>query len=201
MKGVVYCIKEKGNVIYIGSSTNYYRRMNEHKTHGKGPIHNYINSLPNKWYDVHFEVLQVYDDLLDREELTMYEREWYDVYQHPPYQIIPWLSEEEIAEEARLRAKEWREENPDKVEEQRKREPYNEKARERSKKWREENPDKVAEHRKNKDYLEKNRQRAKEWNEKMKGVIVNCECGAEVVRKGLPQHKKSKKHLEWLAKQ
>ena len=169
MKGLVYCMKHQGNIIYVGSTVDLPARKYDHITHGKQPIHKHVETLPKQWKEIEFEVLQKYDDLIDREELRMYEREWYDVSGCPSYQYVPLLFDFEVEDLARERAKVWREENPDKVEEQRQREPYKEKAR----------------------------QRALEWNKKMKGVKVKCECGAEVVRKGLPQHKKSKIHLNW----
>lgn len=56
MKGYIYCIKEKGKIIYIGSTVNFTRRKREHFTEDrKGkiqPIHRYMRSKNNSGFEI-----------------------------------------------------------------------------------------------------------------------------------------------------
>ena len=44
------------------------------------------------------------------------------------------------------------------------------------------------------------KQCAKKYEEKLKGQNVECECGLEVSKRNITQHKKTKKHLTYLQK-
>tara|TARA_R110002096_G_scaffold86430_1_gene198866 strand:- start:8 stop:586 length:579 start_codon:yes stop_codon:yes gene_type:complete len=67
-----------------------------------------------------------------------------------------------------------------------------EKRSEYSKEYREINKDKVREHKK--EYYEANKEKI---NEKLKEKIT-CECGCIVRKNGLPRHKRSPKHIDFI---
>lgn len=68
------------------------------------------------------------------------------------------------------------------------------------KEYRENNKDKIALDRK--EYREKNKDRCKEWdkiNGKKKLVKITCDCGAVMCKGSLSRHKKRKEHIDFLA--
>ena len=88
------------------------------------------------------------------------------------------LNREKIKE----RAKEYQHQNKDKINEQRK-------------KYRQQNIEKIKE--RAKEYYEKNKEKLKEKNKEQ----IHCECGCILIKNGLPRHKRSKKHQEYINQQ
>jgi len=169
-KGIVYklCCKDvQIKEIYIGSTTNFRRRKNDHKTN--------CNNEKNKKYN-----LKVYQFIRDNggfDNWTMVQIEEYDcsnkreLGQYERFQIeqlkpslncyIPtrthkerYCDNKEILGE---RMKEYRKQN-------------NERISERMKEYRKQNKEKLSEK-------------------------IVCECGSEVTKHYLSTHKKTKKHL------
>ena len=81
MRGIIYCIKESGegydSPIYIGSTNNYYKRYNIHKSRSNnncGKIYEYIRE--NGGWD-NFEMLEIgVVDYETSEELRKEEQKW-----------------------------------------------------------------------------------------------------------------------------
>lgn len=114
-------------------------------------------------------------------------------------------NKEEIAE----KVKEYYENNKNKILEERKqyRKDNKEKIAEKNKEYREDNKEILAE--KEKQYRENNKEeiakKRKEYRQNNKEKIAEkgkekatCECGSIVRKNGMPDHRKSNKHQEWL---
>jgi hypothetical protein len=198
--GKIYTIRcrSDNNLIYVGSTTQpLAKRWGGHKKRGNDVKYQNMmlyKTINNNWLPWYIELYEEYP-CENKEQLCRREG-----------QIIREIGtlNSEIAGRT---AKEWREENPDKIREQYKiyRENNFEKIKLTKKEYYENNADKIKEQTKlyrenNKDKIteyEKTRIRDDDHYKKLKEKIT-CECGCILRKNGLPRHLKSKKHIELL---
>jgi len=176
MIGYVYkIISNETDKCYVGSTKNKLNdRFNSHKSDYK----KYINGNPK--YNTSFQIIK-YDDAMivlideiefeDKKELYQLEGKY-----------IKELSCVNRCISGRTRKeyyKEWIEENKDKNKQQRK-------------EYREVNKDKMKEYRK------ENKNRINETKREYNKKKIICECGSIISRGGKTNHKKTKKHLDYI---
>lgn len=168
----VYSITAKDKVIYIGSTTNFDRRIRQHKYDYKKrtrPIHKYI-------YEIGWDAITIQPIIytgLEGEELLKLEEKYIRLHKDTVKNIrIPYRT-----------YKEYRENNRDKILKYNKE--YRENNREIFLKYYENNRDKFLKYQK--EYYENNQE------------IINkkqsCECGDTLNKQNLARHKKSQKHI------
>ena len=202
-KSIIYklCCKDVNiKEIYVGSTTNFTKRKDTHKSscnNVNGEKYNYYvyqfireNGRFENWEMVLVEKYPCNDVL----ELKQRERYWIDELRAELNKIIPSRT-----------YKEWYDDNKDKLRE-RKREYYRDnknKIREKRKQYRENNKDKILEKKKayreaNKDKIREKKKAYREANKDKLREKCDCECGAVVNKSSLTRHKKTKKHKLWV---
>ena len=172
----ICCLDTEIKGCYVGSTTNFRRRKNNHKS--------ICNNEKSKDYNLYvyrfirdtggwenWDVVILEEVCCEnKKELIQKEREWIERLEASLNMCIPNRSKKE-------RMKEYREKNKEHIKEQKK-------------KYYEKNKDKI------KELYEKNKEKI---NEKKKEKIT-CECGSIIRKSDLARHKKSGKHLEYLKK-
>ena len=194
--------------LYIGQTTDFRARKNQHKSTS--------NNINNKYYNLNvykfirengnwnnWEMIKIEDyPCLTKLDALKRERELIESLNATLNSNIPSRTQKEINEEYyennKDKIKEWRENNKDKIKE-----------------WRENNQDKIKEYRENnqdknkekqKEYYQNNQDKIKEYYQNNKEIIaekanmkVKCECGGCFTTCNKSIHSKTKKHLNWLA--
>jgi len=159
--------------IYVGSTTNFKRRMSNHKSICNNeksekynlPVYRFIRDTGGfeNW-----SIVKIRDVCCkDKYDLVAEERKEFEKLDATLNSQYPRRSKKEYF-------KKYREENK-------------EKERERNKDYREKNKEKERE--RLKDYREKNKEKIKEK--------VECPCGSVISKGNLATHKKSQKHKNW----
>jgi hypothetical protein len=194
---VIYKIKHNEDYddinIYIGSTTNFRVRKNQHKTNCNNennknyniPIYHYIRA--NSGWD-NFVMVPIEEyPCNSKNEKEIKERYYIDLLKPKLNKYIPTRTNKEWRENNKEKKKEidkiYRENNKEKIRENKKiyyennKEKFREKGKERAKKYYENNKEKINEKR----------------NEK-----VECQCGS-IVRKGdIKRHENSQKHKNFM---
>jgi len=190
--------------IYVGSTTNFSRRKSEHKN-------NCNNENGNKYHFKVYKNIREYGgwnnwDMVeverycatDKKDLHSRERFWLEELGATLNKIIPNQSQAEYKNKNKEHIAEWMAEwytkNKDKIAEQ-KAERYaknKDKIAEQKTEYRAKNKDKIRKI--NAEYYAKNKDKITE----KKKEKVQCECGSEVRRSDLSQHRKTKKHQKWV---
>ena len=180
-KSLLYTIRTLDS-LYVGSTTNFANRKNQHKNTIYNENRNIYNSklyktirenggewimAPYKEYPCENNTQLLIEEERVRCELNA------DLNSNVCYTGLNTENKNEYHKEY---DKKWRENNKDKV-------------AKKNKKWREKNAEKWREN--NKEYYKEYREKAKEK--------ITCPCGCIISRNSLSRHKKSKKHLEWVA--
>ena len=192
-KSLVYRIAYKDITYYVGSTTNFRKRKNQHKSDCKNvkseaynkPLYNFIRENGG-WSDEWVMVLvQYYPNCKTSIELLKYEREHYDIYKPELNVCKPYLYEGEREE----LVKEYKKENAEKI-------------KEYQKEYRIENADTNKEYQK--EYYAVNldtiREKYKEKADKLKEKHI-CECGSIHRKTDYLQHRKTKKHIKFIESQ
>lgn len=184
-KSTVYklcCLDPTITDIYVGSTTNFRRRKNQHKTCCCNPstrdhnkfVYTFIRNNGNweNWNMVEIEKCAVFD----KQSLRARERYFIETLAASLNKQIPGRTDREYS-------KMYREENKAKLNEQ-------------IKVYREENKDRIRERRRV--YTESNEEKINDYNKIYRKLKVTCECGSTVLRFALAQHRRTKKHLDWI---
>lgn len=190
--------------IYVGHTTNMIKRKNKHKSSCGNPNdkeHNeykYQFIRENGGWD-QWEMILIEKYPCDNgDQARARERYWKRELNATLNTQEPGRTQKEWREDNKEiileKKKEYYENNKDKIaEKDKERHKKNKQVRnEQSKKWRENNLDKALENAKL--YRQKNKEII---NEKKKEKAT-CECGSIVRKNGMPDHRKSNKHQEWL---
>jgi hypothetical protein len=180
---------------YVGHTTNFDKRKNQHKTSCNNEnnksyncyVYQFIRDNGN-WNNWEMIEIELYSCENKRQAETR-ERYWLETLGATLNQVIPTRTKQEYQ-------KEYYHEN---------REILNEKHKE----WYEANKEQISEYQKDyqKEYYEANNdillKKKREYYEANKEKIlenfkekITCECGCELTKSNLPKHRKTKKHLD-----
>jgi len=218
-KAIVYklCCKDTNITdIYIGSTCNFSRRKNCHKSfcnNEKGKnfnfkVYQFIRDN-NGWNNWDMIQIEAYPECINKRELGQYERFHIEELKPALNCNIPNRTQKEWCVDNKDKIKAKYVDNKDKikakyVENKDKIKDYRNKNKEiiaeKNKEYRIINKDKIKDYRnKNKEILAEKKKEYYDKNinkilEQKKEKIV-CECGSEVTKVYLSQHKKSKKHI------
>ena len=180
------------NDVYVGSTTNFNRRKQQHK--------HSCNSINSKDYNVNvyqfirdnggfenWDMVEIVKyNATDKRELHKRERYYIDTLKATLNKIIPTRTHKEYRENnkdiIRKNNKEYRENNKDLI-------------REKKKQYRENNKNIIRE--KEKQYRENNKDLLREKPSQK----YECECGGKYTHSHESRHLKTKKHLAYLEKQ
>ena len=207
-KGKIYKLcSNQTDQIYIGSTTQELsKRFQSHKGNYSLYLkdkYQYISSFEIiKFDDVYIELIQEYP-CESKTELEKYEgqiikntincintrvagRTIKEYKKEHPEKVTKYYQQNK--EKVKQRAKEYKLNNKEKIKK------YNEnnkeKIKETRKKYREDNKDKI------KEFMKKYREDNKDKIKKHEFTIIQCDCGVQIIRKGLSRHKKTTKHLD-----
>jgi hypothetical protein len=157
---------------YVGSTTNFYRRKNEHKRRCNNenldgyncPVYICIRDNGN-WTNWDMVEVEKYE-ATDKQDLHKRERYWIETLKSSLNKQIPTRTNEEYYKDNR------------------------EVVLKKVKIYQESNKEAIVTRKKK--YYESNKETI---NDKLR-VSITCECGTIINKSGLSQHKKSKKHLK-----
>tara|TARA_Y100000768_G_scaffold388561_1_gene385232 strand:+ start:453 stop:1220 length:768 start_codon:yes stop_codon:yes gene_type:complete len=226
----IYC--NDCNDIYVGSTQNYSKRKSQHRINSRCSydsvkkrlkLYKTINEYGgwDNWIMVPIEFCD--ESITTKRQAEQKEEEWRLKFNTTLNSRKAYTSEEEKKDRKKI----WREENKDKVKEQKHEEYERNKDQylERAKIYYEENKDKIKErshekYERNKDqyserakiYYEENKDKVKEqkheYYEENKDKIkerrsqkIVCECGVTFSRDGIARHCRSKHHQNWINKE
>ena len=198
----IVCKNESITDCYVGSTTDFTRRKINHKYHCNHKddkkyglfVYDFIrkNGGWDNWDMIIIETLE-FETKFDA---RCRERHWIETLNASLNIIIPSQTAkeyekkkyEENREKELERARQYREENKDKIKEKRNTEEY----KEQQKEYREKNKEKIKEQHRRK--YEENREKILEKANKK----ITCECGITVSNCNLLRHYKSKFHIDTL---
>jgi len=188
-KGLIYKICCKDVNIkdeYVGSTTNFKVRKNNHKTSCSNPksekynrkIYQYIRD--NGGFDNWDMILVEYYNCNSKKELEKRERFWIEELKCSLNSYIPTREKVEYIEinkdRKRITDKQYKENNKEKI-------------RIIQKQYKDKNKEKLDNYKS--EWYKQNKQRLLE----KQSEIVQCECGCEIKKGHLTRHKKTKKHI------
>lgn len=218
-RGKIYrLVNNVDDEFYIGSTCETLaRRKAGHKKRAElkpeRNIYNHFNNIG--WDNVCMVLIENYP-CNSIEELKARERYWIEILKPSLNKQLPLRSKKEYYEKNKDKIKqymtEYQEQNKDTLRKykQEYRQQNKEQLSQKAKEWREKNKEHKTQM--DKEYREKNKERKtqkdKEYYEKNKDKIkeyrcqkIKCECGCELQKNTLSNHKKTKKHQEWLSNQ
>jgi len=211
MFGLVYCIWNGDQMIYVGSTIiSLERRMMEHKSYcnnEKSANHNfkiYKKIREVGFENCRFEILFEDNNFRDKDNLRELEDFYYLLYSEL-YELYndqrPKRSQKEYRENNKEQIatykKEYYEDNKEIIAEQNKqyRENNKEIIAEQKKQYYENNKEIIAE--RNKQWRENNKEKIKQYDKERNKKKYDCECGSkELSLRNIARHNKSKKHLK-----
>jgi group I intron endonuclease len=191
-KSIIYkiCCKDVNvKEIYVGSTVKFPKRKIKHRyscnTESNStynyPVYQYIRNNGN-FDNFDFVIIEEYK-AIDKKDLHKRERYWIEVLNPSLNRQVPTQTK-----------KEYNQVNKQQIKEHKKK--YNqenkEHIKERKKKKYQENKEKISE--KIKEYRQKNKEKIKEYRKQK----INCDCGSIVGINNISEHKKSKKHKNYL---
>jgi hypothetical protein len=201
--GIIYklcCKNLEVKHIYIGSTTNFTKRKCKHKSscnNINSKIYNYYvygfireNGGFENWDMIEIEKYKA----KDKRDLEKRERYFYEQMGAKLNSMKPFVTVEERKEERKNFHQKYYENNKEKIKEyhQKYNEKNKEKMNENNKKHYEKNKEKIKE--KHKNYYENNKEKI---SEKRK-IKIKCECGSIISKHHIQQHKRTKKHKNYL---
>ena len=194
---LVYKISFKDcDEFYIGSTVNLMNRKIKHKYscyNSKVKKYNYklyqFIREHYEWKDVIFEILEEYETVLDKLELRKLEQKYINELKPTLNHRKAYQSKEERKEQIIKSTKKYREKKE---------------TQERIKKYREENREKIKEQKKiyreeNKEELKEKKRIYREENKAKLNEKIKCECGGKYIHNCRARHLKSTKHQDYLA--
>ena len=176
-KTIMYRIVCKDPTItdcYVGSTTDFTKRKNQHKYNCNNKMHKKYNLNVYKFIREHngwdnFNMLEIEKyNAIDKADQSKQERYWLENFQATLNIVIPSRTDEE-----------YREQNKEQI-------------AEKNKEFYEQNKEQILE--KRKEYREKNKEQIKE----KKKEKITCVCGSIYNKNNLSHHLKSKKHQSFL---
>ena len=196
-------------LVYVGHTTNFDKRKIAHKSDCKNDNGKHYNL---KVYQMirenggweKFLMLEVEKyPCNDRREADRRENEVIKELKSSMNTINSFRTQDEITEYKKEYDTNYYEENKEKIQEQKK-EYYEEnkpKIQEQVKKYRENNKTKIQEQKKkyrenNKTKIQEQKKKYRENNKSKIDAKVKCECGCEIVKRHLKEHRATKKHLD-----
>jgi len=210
---VIYKIQhiEKDDLIYIGHTTNFTKRKNQHKydcysLNGRGyKVYKIIRE--NGGWEL-FNMIELYKFPCNNSREAEFEedkvmREYKSCTSMNSQ--LAFTTPEESKQRRSEQKKEYREKNKDKIKtnNQKYRLENLDKIKTKNQKYRLENLDKIKKH--DKEYRENNKDKIKQNYEKNKDIYlekakqkITCECGSECRIYGKQKHFRSIKHLKYL---
>ncbi len=225
--GFVYkIVSEKGNMVYIGSTSDLTNRWKRHVEHYSSDKRGTTAELLFDEYGIDNCSLEVIEMVKYKEKKELYEREEYWIKNTPEETLIK--LEVNTPEEILIKPKVVNKKNPTPFTEERAKESkrayyeknkdteeykqrthessvrymesHREEQREKARKYAEENPEKIKES--NKIQYQKIKQNQERYQARMARILewVTCECGTKVQRGNLSRHKKSNVHQAFLQK-
>lgn len=203
-KSLVYRIAYKDTTYYVGSTTNFRNRKNQHKSNCRNVKNKKYNIALYKfiretggWNDEWVMILvQSYPNCKSSKELRKYEREHYDILKPELNMCKPCLKEGEKEEQK----KQYCAENSVTIKEYQKqynkeyREENFEKLKELSQKYYTENAETIKNQ--SKQYKANNADKIREQNK----IKHNCKCGGNFSHNNESRHNKTEKHINYLNK-
>lgn len=193
-KGLIYKIQHNtiNDLVYVGSTINFTRRKNEHKSRCNNENNNtlkYRTMRANGGWDTFRMVVVKLYSCNNKRELDVEEERYRVELQASLNDRRCYRTEEEITEQI----KDYQKENREAILEQKKNyyETNKETILEQQKNYREANKEAILEYKK--DYYEANKEKAKEK--------FNCDCGGKYTYSQKSTHEKSKKHQQFLQQQ
>ena len=163
--------------IYIGSTTNFKRRKNAHKTICNNENHNSYNVnvyqyIRNNGGWANFDMIEIKKvNCIDRRELCKIEREFIEKYNSKLNQALPYITEEE----KKTYKKNYDETNKEKI-------------KQRVKNYYINNKEQVL--KSTAEYREKNKEQINERRRQK----INCDCGSIVNKSVIARHNTTSKH-------
>ena len=198
-RGKIYCLRShQTDLVYIGSTVqSLSKRIGGHRDKYKGWLKgtsNYVTSFEIIKYDDHYIELVENYPCKTKAELERCEGQIMRDTENCCNKVIVGRT-----------GVEYRQDNKEKIAE------YYQKNKEKFAEYAQKNKERIA--KRQAEYRAKNKEKITErmvdyhvqWYAKNKDKIaekrkekVTCECGSEVIRNGLPRHRKSKKHQKWV---
>ena len=207
-KSIIYkleCRDPKVTEIYVGATTDFFRRKSEHKMRCINKDGNFELNEPkycfmrlNGGWD-NWQMLQIIEvNARNKRHLNQIEAKYIRDLKAELNYKIPQDIEEGL--DMKEWNKEYRAKNSEKIKEYYAK--NSEKITKRKKEYNAKNSEKIT--KREKEYNAKNSEKIKEWgkeyyakiSEKNK-VKVKCPCGSEVNKSILLKHKRSQKHKDW----
>jgi hypothetical protein len=181
----IVCKNKNIKEIYIGKTTNFKRRVREHKRncynenykHYNYKVYLYIRE--NGGWD-NFDMIEIETNEYDNKDSAFRERYWIEELNANLNLVIPLRTD-----------KEWYINNKEFLKEKKKE--YHQNNKKIIKEYYENNKKIINE--KCKKYYEKNKEII---NQKRKEKIM-CECGCEILKSSLSRHLKTKKHIDLMS--
>ena len=199
---IIYKIQHKtiDELIYIGSTTNFTKRKNKHKSdccNEKSTKYNtkkYVMIRENGGWDMFTMVLVKKYPCNDYLEAHAEEERIRRELNANMNSIRCFRTEEDIKEDHKISSKQYRETHKEQVKERSKQycETHKEQVKEKWKQYRETHKEEIKENKKQ--YYETHKEEIKEKNIQK----VECECGCIIPKHSLINHKKTRKHLKLL---
>ena len=186
--GFIYTIYHQDNLLYVGSTVNFKRRLTRHKGNCYNlnneaynlPIYQYIRSNGD-WKDYHFKIIDVYYNIT-KQLLNKIEGDYIKYFNFDKLLNcnIAGRTDSEYREDNKDKIKKYREDNKDKMKK------YREDNKVEIKKYREDNKDKM------KKYREDNKAQIKLYNSRPWTCII---CDIKIKINSKYDHLKSNKHI------
>jgi len=202
MKGVIYRIYDNtnGNIYYGSTIQSLSNRMASHRSNYKKWIKGdkrtsckSFEIIKNGDYDYN-----IVEEIECENKYELHNRERYYIENNECVnKLIPNRTKKEYN-------KQYREDNKDKIKDNKKQYYENNKDKIKEKQYYEDNKDKILEkkknyHKNNKDKINEKKKNYYEDNKNKINEKITCECGCIVFKKSLNRHRKSKKHLKLIS--
>ncbi len=191
-KTIIYkiCCKDPNiKDVYVGSTTNFRSRKNQHKSASINPNHKSYNIYVYQfirenggWDNWQMIMIKEYTKCESKQQCLKKERKYIEKLNATLNTLRPMITKEEYKKEMLNRVNKWTSENKERVIKNKRNhyEKNKELIKQRSKISYEKNKEKIS--------------------EKYK-VKTQCECGSTIRKSDLNRHRKSKKHLKLLQQQ
>ena len=173
------------DMAYIGSSKNFKKRMDCHKSNCNNEnlkayncfIYQYIRQHGG-WDAFTKEIIHTCE-VADETEQRMVEQEWINKNECKLNDRRSYITEEDRIQRDKKAYKKWFEQNKEHI-------------LELKKQWNEKNKEKIKEYKKK--WYDDNKERYKEQNKQK----TTCECGSVFRKSDKAQHERTKKHIQFM---
>lgn len=202
----IVCLDKDLDLCYVGSTSNWKERQRNHKSNCNNEKRKQYNS---KLYQTirenggweSFKMIQIGTrEQLKLRDAEAIEEEYRQELRTNMNTNRCFTTKEQKQEQLKECIKNYRQNNKERIKESSKewRDNNKERCKEYCKEWRQNNQEYIKEQ--NKNYKQENKERIKEWNKNYGSQVITCECGCEITRYSLYNHKKTPKHIKLLNK-